>query len=138
MMWGVLGLYFYTAYLGWRSRSIRSAHAKTGEELVSNHMGFKHAQVGVILLGLLILGGILGLIVTFINTKSVLHGIHGKVGILMMLLIVLTVSLTPSVRGGANWARIGHISIGVILLLLYLVVQIPSGVQIVQSIMKAG
>jgi hypothetical protein len=137
-MWGVLGLYCYTGYLGWRSRRIRSINAKTGKELVDNYMGFKHSQVGVILLGLLISGGSLGLIVTYINTKTILHGIHGKVGILMMILIALTVSLTPSVRRGENWARIGHISIGVILLLLYLMVEIPSGVQIVQSILKAG
>ncbi|MCW5313292.1 DUF4079 family protein [Nostoc sp. KVJ3] len=134
LMWGVLGLYLYTAYLGWQSSRLKSVNAETRKELVRNKVGLKHYQVGSVLL---VLGSALGLTVTYINTGRVFNGTHGKIGILMMVLIALTASLAPFLQRGAAWARIGHISIGVVLLILYLC-QIPTGGQIVQAILKGG
>jgi hypothetical protein len=136
IMWGTLGLYFYTAYLGWQSRRIRSVKAETREELNQSPVGFKHASMGAILLGLFIIGGSLGLIATYLSTGAVLSGAHGRIGVLMMVLIGATASLAPALRAGADWARTAHISIGITLLLLY-VGEILSGGQIIQSIIKA-
>jgi hypothetical protein len=137
MMWGALGLYFYTAYLGWQSRRIRSVKAETRKELIKSHVGFKHSKLGMVLLGLLIVGGSIGLISTYINTGAVLSGSHGIIGVLIMVLIGTTACLAPALRADVAWARTVHMSIGSILLLLY-ISQILSGGQIIQSILKAG
>jgi hypothetical protein len=137
MMWGALGLYVYTAYLGWQTRRIRSVNAETRKELIRNHVGLKHSKIGAVLLGLFILGGIIGLIATYLGTGKILTSPHGIIGLLMMVLIGITASLAPAMRRQAPWARIVHISIGITLLVLYLG-QILSGGQIIQSIMNAA
>jgi hypothetical protein len=73
LMWGVLGLYLYTAYLGWQSSRLKSVNAETRKELVRNKVGLKHYQVSSVLLGLLVLGAALGLAVTYINVGKVFN-----------------------------------------------------------------
>jgi hypothetical protein len=135
LMWGVLGLYLYTAYLGWQSSRLKSVNAETRKELVRNKVGLKHYQVSSVLLGLLVLGSALGLAVTYINVGTVFNETHGKIGMLMMVLIALAASLAPFLQRGAAWARISHVSIGIVLLILYLW-EIPTGGEIVQAILK--
>jgi hypothetical protein len=137
LMWGAVGLYLYTAYLGWQSRRVRFVKGETRKELIQNHVGAKHAKVALLLLGLLLVGGGLGAYVSYQFTKVFLGGLHGQIGALMMLLIIGAASLAPVMRTGVAWARTVHAGIGMLLLLLYLF-EIPSGMQIVQGILKAN
>jgi hypothetical protein len=91
-----------------------------------------------VLLALFIIGVSIGLIATYLSTGSVLHEPHGRIGVLMMVLIGATACLAPSLHVGVAWARTAHMIIGITLtlLLLYLVM-IPTGGEIIQSIMKA-
>lgn len=137
LMWGVVGLYLYTAYLGWQSRRIRFVKGETRRELIQNHVGAKHAKVAPFFLGLLLVGGGMGEIVSYQHSGIFFHSLHGQIGALMMLLVIGTACLAPMLRKGVAWARTTHASIGVVLLLLFLF-QIPSGMQIIQRILKAS
>ena len=137
LMWGAVGLYLYVGYLGWQSRRIRFVKGETRQELIQNHVGAKHAKVAPLLLGLLLVGGGIGAIVSYQFTKVLLGGLHGQIGALMILLIIGTASLAPMMQKGVAWARPAHAGIGILLLLLYLF-EIPSGMQIVQGILKGS
>lgn len=137
MMWGSVGLYLYVGYLGWQSRRIRFVKGETRKELIQNHVGAKHSKIAPVLLGLLLVGGGIGAIVSYQFTKVFLGGLHGQIGALMMLLIIGAASLAPMMRQGVVWARPAHAGIGILLLLLYLF-EIPTGMQIVQGILKAS
>lgn len=136
MMWGSLGLYFYIGYLGWQSRRIRFVKGEQRKELIQNHVGAKHAKIAPLLLGLFVIGGSIGAIVTYLHSGVFLGGLHGKIGALMMLLIIGTSCLAPMMKRGVPWARTVHGLIGAVLFLLYLV-EIPSGMRIMQAILAA-
>jgi hypothetical protein len=134
MMWALLLLSIYAAYLGLQVQRTRQAEGEQKKELIKGKYNVKHHQIGSILLGLMVAGGIGGMAVTYINNGKLFFGSHLLAGLGMMSLIAFSASLSPFMQKGANWARMTHILLNFALLGLF-AWQAITGVQIVQKLL---
>ncbi|NJM70875.1 MAG: DUF4079 domain-containing protein [Scytonema sp. RU_4_4] len=133
MMWVLLALSLYAAYLGLQVQRTRSAQGDEKKELIKGRYNIKHYQIGSILLALMVTGAIGGMAVTYINNGKLFVQPHLLAGLGMTSLIAISASLSPFMQKGANWARMTHILLNFTLLGLF-ILQAISGVQIVQKI----
>jgi hypothetical protein len=134
MMWALLLLSIYAAYLGLQVQRTRHAEGEQKKELIKGKYNVKHHQIGSILLGLMVAGAIGGMAVTYINNGKLFFGSHLLAGLGMMSIIAFSASLSPFMQKGANWARMTHILLNFTLLGLF-AWQAISGVQIVQKLL---
>jgi hypothetical protein len=134
MMWALLLLSIYAAYLGLQVQRTRHAEGEQKKELIKGKYNVKHHQIGSILLGLMVAGAIGGMAVTYINNGKLFFGAHLLAGLGMMSIIAFSASLSPFMQKGANWARMTHILLNFTLLGLF-AWQAISGVQIVQKLL---
>jgi hypothetical protein len=134
MMWALLLLSIYAAYLGLQVQRTRHAEGEQKKELIKGKYNVKHHQIGSILLGLMVAGAIGGMAVTYINNGKLFFGAHLLAGLGMMSIIAFSASLSPFMQKGANWARVTHILLNFTLLGLF-AWQAISGVQIVQKLL---
>ncbi|NDJ24937.1 DUF4079 family protein [Nostoc sp. B(2019)] len=134
MMWALLALSIYAAYLGLQVQRTRNAQGEEKKELIKGRYNVRHYQMGSILLALMVAGAIGGMAVTYINNGKLFVGPHLLAGLGMTGLIAFSASLSPYMQKGANWARATHILLNFALLGLFLW-QAISGVQIVQKIL---
>ncbi|MBE9007163.1 DUF4079 domain-containing protein [Fortiea sp. LEGE XX443] len=135
MMWVLLALSFYAAYLGLQVQRTRNAQGDEKKELIKGKFNVKHYQIGSILLALMVAGAIGGMAVTYINNGKLFVGPHLLAGLGMTGLIAFSASLSPFMQKGANWARMTHILLNFVILGLF-TWQAISGVQIVQRILS--
>jgi Protein of unknown function (DUF4079) len=135
MMWALLLLSIYAAYLGLQVQRTRSAQGEEKKELIKGRYNIKHHQIGSILLGLMVAGAVGGMAVTYINNGKLFVGPHLLAGLGMTSLIAFSASLSPFMQKGANWARATHIVLNFALLGLF-AWQAITGVQIVQKILS--
>ena len=91
--------------------------------------------MGSLLLGLMVVGAIGGMAVTYINNGKLFVGPHLIAGLGMMAIIALSASLSPLMQKGQDWARYTHIALNVVLLGLF-GWQALTGVEIVQRIIS--
>jgi hypothetical protein len=135
LMWVLFGLCIYAMYLGIQIRRTRSADAETRKELIKGKYNNRHHQIGSIILGLMVLGSIGALAVTYINNGKLFVGPHLIAGLSMTALIAFSASLTPYMQKGQDWARYGHIGINVVIVGLF-GWQAFSGLEILQRIIS--
>ncbi len=118
-MWVLFGLFIYALYLGIQSRRTRTADKDVRKTLVKKKFGFKHHEIGSIILALMVIGTVTGMAVTYINNGKLFVTAHLVVGLAMMSAIAIATALVPYMQRGNNLARITHISINVVLLGLF-------------------
>jgi hypothetical protein len=135
MMWALLLVSIYAAYLGLQVQRTRNAEGEQKKELIKGKYNIKHYQVGSILLALMVTGAIGGMAVTYINNGKLFVGPHLLAGLGMTGLIAFSASLSPYMQKGANWARATHIVLNFLLLGLF-TWQAITGVEIVQRILS--
>ncbi|MEH2422625.1 MAG: DUF4079 domain-containing protein [Nostoc sp.] len=134
LMWALLALSIYAAYLGLQVQRTRNARGEEKKELIKGRYNVRHYQMGSILLALMVAGAIGAMAVTYINNGKLFFGSHLLAGLGMMSLIAFSAALSPYMQKGANWARATHILLNSILLGLF-AWQAVTGVQIVQRIL---
>ncbi|MBE9052438.1 DUF4079 domain-containing protein [Nostocales cyanobacterium LEGE 11386] len=134
IMWVLLALSLYAAYLGLQVQRTRNAQGEEKKELIKGRYNIKHYQIGSVLLALMVTGAIGGMAVTYINNGKLFVGPHLLAGLGMTGLIAFSASLSPFMQKGANWARATHILLNFALLGLF-TWQAITGVQIVQRIL---
>ncbi|TVQ44169.1 MAG: DUF4079 domain-containing protein [Gloeocapsa sp. DLM2.Bin57] len=135
LMWILLGVSVYALYSGIQIIRTRTAEAEVRKELIKKKFNDKHHQVGSILLGMMVLGTIGGMAVTYINNGKLFFGSHLLVGLGMTGIIAVSASLVPFMQKGNSFARYTHIALNVSLLGLF-GWQAVSGMQIVQKIIS--
>ena len=135
LMWALLLLSIYAAYLGLKVQRTRHAQGEEKKELIKGKYNVKHYQIGSILLGLMVAGAIAAMAVTYINNGKLFVGPHLLAGLGMTSLIAFSASLSPFMQKGANWARMTHILLNFALIGLF-TWQAVTGVQIVQRILS--
>ncbi|MBI4782123.1 MAG: DUF4079 domain-containing protein [Oscillatoriophycideae cyanobacterium NC_groundwater_1537_Pr4_S-0.65um_50_18] len=135
LMWMLLALTLYSAYLGVQWRRARSAEGDAKKELLKGKFNTRHYQMGSILLAFMVLGTIGGMAVTYINNGKLFVGSHLLAGLGMTGLIASSAALSPYMQKGNDWARYTHIGLNTILTGLFFW-QAVTGVQIVQRIIS--
>lgn len=135
LMWVLLGVSIYALYLGIKVRQTRSAEGDVKKELIKGRYNVKHYQVGSVLLGLMVIGAIAAMAVTYINNQKLFFGPHLLAGLAMTGMIAVSASLSPFMQKGQDWARYTHIVLNAALLALFSW-QAVSGVQIIQNILS--
>ncbi|MEA5571924.1 DUF4079 domain-containing protein [Calothrix sp. UHCC 0171] len=135
MMWALLLVSLYAAYLGLQVQRTRSAQGEEKKELIKGRYTVRHNQIGSILLALMVAGSVGGMAVTYINNGKLFVGPHLLAGLGMTVAIAFSAALSPFMQKGANWARMTHILLNFTLLGLF-TWQAITGVQIVQRILS--
>ncbi|MBG1262351.1 DUF4079 domain-containing protein [Nostoc commune] len=134
LMWALLVVSIYAAYLGLQLQRTRNAQGEEKKELIKGRYNVRHYQIGSILLALMVVGAIGGMGVTYINNGKLFVGPHLLAGLGMTGMIAFSAALSPYMQKGANWARATHILVNFTLLGLF-AWQAVTGVQIVQRIL---
>jgi hypothetical protein len=135
LMWGLLAMCLYAMYTGWQWRRARSATGDAKKVLLQGKFNLKHHQIGAAVLALMVVGSIGGMAVTYVNNGKLFVGPHLIAGLAMTGLIAIAAALTPLMQKGAEWARLTHITINVVLIGLF-GWQAVSGIDIIQRILK--
>jgi hypothetical protein len=135
LMWVLLALCLYAMYTGWQWRRARSATGDAKKALLQGKFNLKHHQIGAIVLALMVVGSIGGMGVTYVNNDKLFVGPHLIAGLGMTGLIAIAAALTPLMQKGAEWARLTHIAINVVIIGLF-GWQAVSGIDIIQRILK--
>lgn len=135
LMWVLLAIALYSLYLGIQIQRTRYADGDLKKELIKGRYNVKHYQYGSVLLGLMVIGSIGGMAVTYINNGKLFVGPHLLAGLGMTGLIATSAALSPFMQKGKNWARFTHIALNVVLLGLF-GWQAITGVEIVQRIIS--
>ncbi len=135
IMWGLFGLSLYAMYLGFKARKIRTADKDERKELIKQDVRTKHYILGSLLLALMVVGNIGGMAVTYINNGKLFVGPHLLVGLAMTSLIAIAASLSPLMQKGNEIARYAHISLNIIIIVLF-GWQAVTGMDIVQRIVS--
>lgn len=135
LMWVLFGTTIYALYLGIKAKRTRQAQGEAKKELIKGKYNVKHYQVGSVLLAIMVLGTIGGMAVTYISNGKLFVGPHLLVGLGMTGLIATSASMAPFVQKGITWARVTHVGLNMILVLLF-GWQAVTGMQIVQKIVN--
>ena len=134
LMWALLALSIYAAYLGLQVQRTRNAEGEEKKELIKGKYNVKHYQIGSIILALIVTGSVAGMAVTYINNGKLFFGAHLLAGLGITSLVAFSASLAPFMQKGANWARVTHILVNFVILGLF-AWQAFTGVGIVQKIL---
>ncbi|EAZ89394.1 DUF4079 domain-containing protein [Crocosphaera chwakensis] len=134
LMWILFALTLYALYLGIQWRRTRFAQKDTKKELIKKDFRTRHYQLGSLLLGLMVLGNLGGMAVTYINNGKLFVGPHLLVGLSMTGLIAVSASLSPLMQKGNELARYTHITLNTAIVGLF-GWQAFSGMNIVQKIL---
>jgi hypothetical protein len=136
-----LGLALYAAYLGLQIRKIRTAKVEDKKALQDQAgsslklIKDKHYLIGSLLLVGIVMGGIGGMAVTYLNNGKLFVGAHLIAGLGVVGLAALSASLAPLMQQGKDWARYTHISINTFLVGIF-AWQAVTGFEIVQKILS--
>lgn len=135
IMWVLFGLMAYALYLGMQSKKIRTTDDKElRKELVKKDFRNRHYQLGSILLAMMVLGTLIGMAATYVNSNKLFVNSHLLVGLGMTGLFAVAAALVPFMQKNEA-ARMTHISINIILLLLF-GWQAVTGMNIVQNVIS--
>jgi Protein of unknown function (DUF4079) len=135
LMWLLLAMTISAMYTGWQWRRARSATGDAKKALLQGKFNLKHHQIGATVLALMVVGSIGGMAVTYVNNGKLFVGPHLIAGLAMTGLIAIAAALTPLMQKGAEWARLTHIAINVVIIGLF-GWQAVSGIEIIQRILK--
>lgn len=134
LMWVLLVVALYALYLGVQVRKTRLAEGDRKRELVKGRFAIRHHQIGSVLLGLMVIGAIGGIVVTYINNGKIMIGPHLFAGLGMVGLIAASAALVPFMQKH-DWVRSVHVSLNVVLMGLF-GWQALTGVQMVQKMLS--
>lgn len=137
LMWVLLLLSLYAAYLGLQVQRTRNAQGEEKKELIKGKYNVKHYQIGSIILALMVTGAVAAMAVTYINNGKLFFGGHLLIGLGMTTLIAISASLSPFMQKGANWARLTHILLNFTIVALF-VLQAVSGMGIVNKLITGA
>lgn len=87
LMWALLALSIYAAYLGLLVQRTRNAQGEEKKQLIKGKYNLRHYQMGSILLALMVVGAIGAMAVTYINNGKLFVGTHLLAGLGMTSLI---------------------------------------------------
>ncbi|MCT4363310.1 MULTISPECIES: DUF4079 domain-containing protein [unclassified Synechococcus] len=132
----LLGLMLYSGYLGYMASLIRKLSAEERKAMIPLQYGQRHAQLGTVILGVTLLGAAAGMAVTFLKNGKLIIGPHLFVGLGVAVLVIATAFLGSSLQKGKNWARVLHVSINGVVLLLF-DWQAFTAIAIVQKLLSA-
>jgi hypothetical protein len=135
LMWVLLGLSLYAMVLGIKSKKTRTADAETRKQLIKGQFARRHFQIGSLMLGLMVLGTVGGMVVTYINNGKLFVGPHLLVGLAMTAMVAVAASLVPLLQAGNAIARKVHVGLNMGLVTLFLW-QALTGMQIVARILE--
>ena len=135
LMWALFGLTIYALYLGVQWRRTRFVDKDIKKELVKKDFRNRHYQIGSLVLGLMVLGNIGGMAVTYINNGKLFVGPHLLIGLAMTALIAVSASLSPLMQKGNELARYTHMTLNMAIVGLF-GWQAISGMEIVQKILE--
>ena len=135
LMWVLLGLSLYAMVLGIKSKKTRTADAETRKQLIKGQFARRHFQIGSLMLGLMVLGTVGGMVVTYINNGKLFVGPHLLVGLAMTAMVAVAASLVPLLQAGNAIARKVHVGLNIGLVTLFLW-QALTGMQIVARILE--
>jgi hypothetical protein len=135
MMWVLLAMTLYAGYLGFQVPRVRQATGDEKKKLIQGKYNVRHHQFGAILLAIMVLGTIGGMAVTYINNGKLFVGPHLLVGLSMTGTMAIAAALAPFMQKGSDWARVSHIMLNAILVILF-GWQAVTGMQIVQKILE--
>ncbi|NCO74446.1 MAG: DUF4079 domain-containing protein [Cyanobacteria bacterium] len=135
MMWVLLAIAFYGMYLGVQVRRTRLADGDLKKEMIKGRFAIRHHQIGSVLLGLMAMGAIGGIVVTYINSGKIGIGPHLFAGLGMVGAVAISAALVPFMQKH-EWGCSVHVSVNMVLMGLF-VWQAFTGVQIVQKILSS-
>jgi hypothetical protein len=135
VMWLLLATTLYALYLGVQARRTRLADAEVRKELIKGKFALKHHQVGSLLLAFMVFGTVGGMGATYLEAGKLFVGPHLLVGLGMATLIATSAALVPFMQKGNEAARLTHISLNVVLVVLF-GWQALTGMQIVQRLLS--
>jgi hypothetical protein len=133
-MWILLGVAIYAMYLGVQVRRARRGDINLKKELAKGRFATRHHQIGSVLLGVMAMGAIGGIMVTYLNNGKIVIGPHLFAGLGMVGLISTSAALVPFMQKH-DWVRNVHIALNVVMMGLFSW-QAVTGVQIVQKILS--
>ena len=136
LMWGLLGLATYSMVLGLKAKKTRTSDAEERKQLVKGQFARRHYLLGSLLLGLLVLGMVGGMAVTYLNNGKLFVGPHLLAGLAMTALIALAAALSPLMQQGNLLARKVHVGLNMAMMTLFLW-QAVTGMQIVNKILTS-
>jgi len=136
LMWGLLGLAIYSMVLGLKAKKTRTADAEERKQLVKGQFARRHYLLGSLLLGLMVLGMVGGMAVTYLNNGKLFVGPHLLAGLAMTALIALAAALSPLMQQGNLLARKVHVGLNMAMMTLFLW-QAVTGMQIVNKILTS-
>ncbi|GAB4140161.1 MAG: DUF4079 domain-containing protein [Cyanobacteria bacterium J069] len=135
LMWVLFGLTLYAMYLGIQLRRVRSAEGEKKKQLLKGRFNIRHHQIGSILLATMVLGTLVAMGATYINSGKLFVNPHLLVGLGMTGLIATSAAMTPFMQKGNDLARYTHIALNVVLVGLF-GWQAITGMQIVQNVVN--
>jgi hypothetical protein len=110
-MWVLFAFTLYVLYLGVQVRRTRSAEGEAKKALIQGKFNDKHYLMGSILLGMVVMGNMGGMAVTYLNNSKLFFGAHLLAGLGMTVLFALSATLAPFMKKGQDWARNAHIAL---------------------------
>ena len=133
MMWVLFLASAYAMYLGIKAKKTRTGTPEQRKELIPGKYAQRHFRWGGLLLGLIVLGSIGGMAVTYLNNDKLFVGPHLLAGLAMTAMIAVAASLSPFMQQGNVIARKAHVGLNMGMMTLFLW-QAVSGMEIVNKI----
>lgn len=135
LMWILFGLMAYAMYLGMQSKKTRTTDDKElRKELIKKDFRNRHYKLSSILLAMMVVGTLIAMAATYVNSGKLFVNPHLLIGLGMTGLFSIAAALAPFMQKN-EVARISHISINMILLLLF-GWQAVTGMNIVQNVIN--
>ncbi|GFE71026.1 DUF4079 domain-containing protein [Chroococcus sp. FPU101] len=135
LMWILFGLMAYAMYLGMQSKKTRTTDDKElRKELIKKDFRNRHYKLSSILLAMMVVGTLIAMAATYVNSGKLFVNPHLLIGLGMTGLFSIAAALAPFMQKNEA-ARISHISINMVLLLLF-GWQAVTGMNIVQNVIN--
>jgi hypothetical protein len=136
LMWALLALSGYGLFLGIKAKKTRTAAtAEERKPLIKGQYAKRHQRIGQLILGVMVLGTLGGMAVTYLNNGKLFVGPHLLVGLGMTTLVAIAASLTAPMQQGNLVARKVHVGLNMTVLTLF-AWQAFTGVQIVLKLLQ--
>ena len=119
VMWVLFFMAIYETYLGIQARRTREGEKETRKKLVKGKFKSRHFQTGSIFMSIMMIGTIGAMGVTYINNGKLFVDPHLIAGLVMMTMIVVSSSLVPFMQKGNQFARVSHISLNAVMLVIF-------------------
>lgn len=135
VMWTMFAGSVYAGWLGWQSRSIRSAEPEERKRLVKAKVTQRHFAVVSLLAAMTTVFTFEGMGNTFNRADKLFPGAHLYTGLGLVAAFSCTAALVPYMQKGKNGARNAHLAFGVLIVSMF-AWQAKTGMDIVGKLLK--